>query len=67
MTKIIHWTALLSLTLVFQLSFGQKISKKEATQLLEKTVETLKSGDAAAFASLWSVSYTHLDVYKRQH
>jgi len=58
MTKTFRWTTLISLTLVFQLSFGQKISKKEATQLLEKTVASLKIGDTTAFASLWYLDNT---------
>ncbi len=53
MTKTFRLTTLLVLTLMFQLSFGQKISKKESTELLEKTVASLKNNDTAAFASLW--------------
>jgi hypothetical protein len=53
MTKNIRLTTLIALTLMFQLSFGQKISKREATELLEKTVASLKANDTTAFASLW--------------
>ena len=58
MTKTFRLTTLIALTLVFQLSFGQKISKKEATAMLEKTVASLKSGDTTAFASLWYLDNT---------
>lgn len=33
--------------------FGQKISKKEARQLLEKAITHLKSSDSASFIGLW--------------
>ena len=53
MTKSFRLTTLIITTLMFQLSFGQKVSKKEATALLEKTVASLKNNDTTAFASLW--------------
>ncbi len=40
------------LTIVFD-SFGQKISKKEAQQIFEKTLGYLKTNDTTSFVNLW--------------
>ena len=37
---------------------AQKISKKEAQKLLEKTIACLKSGDTTSFANLWNFDNT---------
>ena len=58
MTKIIRLTLMALLTLTFQLSFGQKISKKEATQLLEKTITCFKTGDTTSFVNMWYLDKT---------
>lgn len=51
MKKIITLTAL-CLTITIN-SFGQKISKKEAQQILEKTLGYLKTNDTTSFVNLW--------------
>lgn len=39
-------------------SFGQKINKKEAQQILEKTLGYLKTNDTTSFVSLWHFDET---------
>ncbi len=51
MKKIITLTAI-CLTMTVNL-FGQKITKKEAQQILEKTLAYLKTNDTASFVNLW--------------
>ena len=46
-------TPVFLLTFMFQIAFGQKISKKEAQQLLQNTLKYLKTGDTTAFANQW--------------
>jgi hypothetical protein len=52
MTKIFSFP-LLGLLLTFQISFGQKMSKKEATSLLQKAITHLKNNDSTSFANMW--------------
>ena len=51
--------------------FGQKISKKEARQILDKTFGYLKTNDTASFVSLWYLDDTprpyNKKVYMRQN
>lgn len=51
MKKIITLTAI-CLTITVN-SFGQKISKKEAQQILEQTLGYLKANDTTSFVNLW--------------
>lgn len=43
-------------------SFGQKLSKKEAQQILDKTLGYLKTNDTTSFVNLW-----HLDDTPRPY
>jgi hypothetical protein len=68
MKKIITLTVI-CLTITLN-SFGQKISKKEAQLILDKTLGYLKTNDTASFVNLWYFDETprpyNKKVYKRQ-
>ena len=68
MKKIFTLTAI-CLTITLN-SFGQKIAKKEAQQILDKTLSYLKTNDTASFVNLWYFDDTprpyNKKVYKRQ-
>lgn len=68
MKKIITLTVI-CLTITLN-SFGQKISKKEAQQILEKTLVYLRTNDTTSFINLWHFDDTprpyNNKVYKRQ-
>ena len=69
MKKIITLTAI-CLTITIN-SFGQKISKKEAQQILEKSLGYLKTNDTASFVNLWYFDETprpyNKNIYSRRN
>jgi hypothetical protein len=71
MNKIKRFVFISLLAIICQVSFAQKISKKEAQQLLEKTITCLKTADTTAFANLWYIDDTgrpyDKSVFTRKH
>lgn len=52
---------ILAITLFAQSLYGQKITHKEARQLIDKTIESLKKSDTATFIGLWGENHAFED------